>query len=178
MIQITDVRDRRMNRLQRLARRQEREALVYVEAPVYKDLRNVKSVFLAGGISGCEPWQDYVTKALKDLDIAVLNPRRKNFPMDDPGAAFTQIKWEHDNLRKADSICFWFCKETECPIVLYELGAWSMTSKPIVIGIDPNYSRKQDVEIQTKLVRPDVKVVYSLDDMIELTRKMLSEIEE
>ena len=166
-----------MKRMQRASRRQVRKALVYVEAPVYRDVDSLKSVFLAGGITGCKPWQEYVTRALSDLDdsFAVLNPRRKNFPIDDPGAALGQIKWEHDNLRKADAICFWFCAETECPIVLYELGAWSMTTKPIVIGIDPDYSRKQDVEIQTKFVRPDVKIVYSLDDMIEQIKVMLNE---
>ena len=35
----------------------------------------------------------------------------------------------HDALRDVHAISFWFPKETICPIVLYELGAWSMTNK-------------------------------------------------
>lgn len=42
-----------------------------------------------------------------------------------------------------------------------------MTDKPLFIGIHPNYPRRQDVEIQTSLVRPDIKIVYSLQDLAE-----------
>ena len=40
-----------------------------------------------------------------------------------------------------------------------------MTSKPIFIGVDPKYQRRQDVEIQTKLARPEIEIVYSLEDL-------------
>ena len=46
-----------------------------------------------------------------------------------------------------------------------------MTTKPIVIGVHPGYKRKQDVEIQTRLVRPDIQVVYSLEDLAEKTEQ-------
>ena len=68
-------------------------------------------------------------------------------------------------LRVADAILFWFPQETLCPIVLYELGAWSMSGKTIFVGVHPAYSRRQDVEIQTGLVRPEVNVVYSLEEL-------------
>jgi hypothetical protein len=42
-----------------------------------------------------------------------------------------------------------------------------MTQKLIVIGMDPAYPRRQDVEIQMKLIRPDIKIVYSLSDLAE-----------
>ena len=74
-------------------------------------------------------------------------------------------------MRKADIIIFWFPKETIGPIALYELGAWSMTRKKIVVGIHSEYTRRVDVEIQTKLARPDVEIVYSL---IELKTKLSS----
>ncbi|MEB3215903.1 MAG: hypothetical protein VKN72_06555 [Nostocales cyanobacterium 94392] len=38
-----------------------------------------------------------------------------------------------------------------------------MTDKPLFIGVHPNYPRRQDVEIQTNLVRPDINIVYSLE---------------
>lgn len=136
----------------------------YVESP------NIlgKSIFLAGGITDCPDWQSDMVEKLSQTTLTLINPRRKNFPIHDPNAAEFQIKWERDHLVKADAILFWFPSETLCPIVLYELGAWSMTTKPIFVGIDPKYQRRQDVEIQTSLVRPDtVKIVYSLQDLAD-----------
>lgn len=140
---------------------------MYIEAPDRSELKvGVKGVFLAGGITGCPDWQSEVIKFYGSIENLVLfNPRRKDFPMGDPNAALEQITWEHDYLRKADAILFWFPYETLCPIVLYELGAWSMTDKPIFVGVHPEYQRRQDVEIQTGLARPEVVVVYSLLDL-------------
>lgn len=121
------------------------------------------SVFIAGGIQGCPQWQTDLIELLARSDLTVLNPRRANFPIDDPGAAEAQIKWEHHYLRRAGLISFWFPKETLCPIVLYELGAWSMTAKPLVVGVDPGYAREADVRIQTRLARPDISVVDNLE---------------
>jgi hypothetical protein len=138
--------------------------MIYVESP------NIlgKSVFLAGGITGCPDWQSDMVEKLSQTTLTLINPRRENFPIHDPNAAEFQIKWERYHLLKADAILFWFPSETLCPIVLYELGAWSMTAKPIFVGIDPKYQRRQDVEIQTSLVQPDtVKIVYSLQDLAD-----------
>jgi len=150
--------------------------MIYVEAP-NTVVSDKKSIFFAGGITGCPDWQKELLEKIKDLDLIVYNPRRKNFPIDDPSASQVQIKWEFDHLRKASMISFWFCKETMCPIVLYELGAWSMTPIPIIIGIEPGYERKQDVEIQTKLVRPDVKIVSSLNELSDSIALMNNEIQ-
>lgn len=147
----------------------------YIEAPEY-DFQNDKvSVFLAGGITDCPDWQKTVVNQLRDLDITVFNPRRANFPIDDPNASYEQIKWEYNMLRRADVIIFWFCKETMCPIVLYELGAHSKSDKTIVVGVDKDYERRQDVEIQTHLVRPDIKIVYSIDDLVSRLKQHLEE---
>jgi hypothetical protein len=134
--------------------------MIYVEAPEIVDKEALPSVFLAGGISNCENWQAQMVEALKHLNIIIYNPHRKNFSMDDSKVTNQQIMWEFEHLRKATVVSFWFSKETICPIVLYELGNFNMTSKPIVIGIDPEYSRKLDVEIQTRLARPEVPIVY------------------
>jgi len=145
----------------------------YIESPeTYTESNetlslNDKSLFLAGGISGCSDWQWRVKIALKDVNVVLLNPRRKDFPIDDPTAAETQIRWEFEYLRKASMILFWFPSETLCPIVLYELGAWSMTDKKIFVGIHPEYKKRQDVEIQTRLIRPEIKIVYDLGTLSE-----------
>ena len=67
------------------------------------------------------------------------------------------------HLRKADAILFWFPRQSICPIALYELGAWSMTGKPMYVGTESDYIRRTDVMIQTKLARPDITIVSSLN---------------
>jgi len=139
----------------------------YIESPEIYEPADDVSIFLAGGITGCPNWQREVAVILESTNLTLLNPRRKNFPIDDPGAALDQITWEFQHLRQADAILFWFPRETLCPIVLYELGAWSMRHiKPIFVGVHPDYKRKPDVEIQTRLVRPYIKIVYSLADLV------------
>lgn len=138
----------------------------YVESPNnYQPQLQDRSLYLAGGITGCPDWQQEIVHLLKATDLFLLNPRRKHFPIDDPTAAEFQIKWEHKHLRMADEILFWFPRETLCPIALYELGAWSMTDVPMYVGVHPNYQRRMDIEIQTKLTRPNIKIVYSLYDL-------------
>ena len=143
--------------------------MIYVEAPNdLPDMTGKVSVFLAGGIMGCPDFQAEICEKVKGLsNLVVLNPRRKDFPMQDPFAAGAQIEWEFNMLRKATFIIFWFPKETLCPIVLFELGAHSMTKKPLVIGCHPEYARKQDVTNQMALVRPGLPIFDNLDDMVE-----------
>lgn len=141
----------------------------YIESPENLEYSfGHKSIFLAGGITNCPDWQQEMRGLLAETKLALLNPRRENFPIHDPAAADQQITWEHKHLRKASAILFWFPCETLCPIVLYELGAWSrMPYKEIFVGVHPQYKRRQDVEIQTRLARPDVVAVYSLQGLAE-----------
>ena len=128
--------------------------------PPYK-----KSIFLAGTITGAKfDWQKQITESLKDFDIIVFNPRREKKPEDEAGIR-EQIEWEFERLRLADIISFWLSPETVEPISLFEMGAHTMTNKPIIIGMDPNYPRRIDVEVQVPLVRPDIPIVYSLKDL-------------
>lgn len=144
----------------------------YIEAPLfYKN----PTIFLAGGITDCPNWQNEITTLLVEKNrsfnttLTIFNPRRKSFSIDDSNIAETQIQWEYEHLRKAEYILFWFPSETLCPIVLYELGFWITSNKKIFIGIDPAYSRKQDVEIQTRLIRPAMYFDYSLPDLATTT---------
>jgi len=147
--------------------------MIYVEAPEYKDY---PSVFLAGGITGCPDWQEEVVKFLEPLPIIVYNPRREDFPIDDPMAADVQIEWEYRYLNKVDFRLFWFPKETICPIVLYELGKYANvanrcradegTGGNFVVGTHRDYQRRQDVVIQTGLVHPNKEVYYDLANVV------------
>ncbi len=125
-----------------------------------------RSVFLAGGISNCSNWQAQLPELLRETDWLLINPRREDFDSSNPAMTETQIAWEHRHLRLATAIAFWFPPQTLCPITLYELGAWSMTQKPLFVGVDPQYQRRLDVLEQTRLVRPDVRVVDSLGALV------------
>jgi hypothetical protein len=139
-----------------------------IEAPnKYTPKENEISFFLGGGITDCSDWQAELIELLKDVpDVVLYNPRRKNFPIKDPNAAQEQITWEHDYLKEVDNLIFWFAKGSLNPIVLYELGRYGNSGyRPEFIGMDKEYKRQQDVLIQTGLDRPEVKIVYSLEDL-------------
>jgi hypothetical protein len=127
------------------------------------------TIFLAGGISNCHDWQSDALREFKKIDshdFTIYSPRRDNFPIDDPEAAEQQIVWEYNHLRDADIIIFWFSGGSLNPIVLYELGMWgNSTDKPIFVGCDPEYTRTQDVTIQTKLARPEISIYSNLMEL-------------
>jgi hypothetical protein len=122
-------------------------------------------LFLAGGISNCPDWQQETLDTLqKDLDIVVANPRRTIY--DDKANAVKQIEWEYEALNKAEVVSFWFPHETLCPITLFELGRFSHDkTKPTLVGVHPQYQRKLDIEVQLRLARPEIEIVYSLQDL-------------
>jgi Nucleoside 2-deoxyribosyltransferase like len=141
--------------------------MIYVEAPErYPPESQLPKLFLAGGITGVQDWQSEAATMLRPFEVMVFNPRRAAFDVRDEAAGDEQIEWEHEHLRAADVISFWFSFETLHPITLYELGAWSMTDKPIIVGAHPDFPRRIDVVKQTKLARPEVKVYASLEETI------------
>jgi hypothetical protein len=142
----------------------------YIECPEFYDGKG-KSLFLGGGISNCGDWQKEMVELLKDTNLVLINPRRESFDTSKKNIEEEQISWEFSHLDKSDAVLFWFPQETLCPITLYELGKMSKTNKNIFIGIDKKYARKNDVVIQTKLLRPEIKIVYSLKELAEQIKK-------
>ena len=145
--------------------------MIYVEAPGTWEENPYSgnlSIFLAGGITNCPDWQQEVVKGLEDADLIVYNPRRKNFPMDDKNAAEEQIRWEHEHIKKASIILFWFSRGSYNPIVMFEYGKeLGRGNKGLLVGVDPEYVRADDVRIQTTLERPDIMVYQDLDSLIK-----------
>ena len=121
--------------------------------------------FLAGGISQCHPWQDRVIAAIQKINpsnLILFNPRRENFPIDDPEAAREQIRWEFNALEKVNIFSMYFCQSpSDQPICMYELGRHmnrltNMYSPNeivdhLVITVEDGYKRAADVLIQTEL---------------------------
>lgn len=120
------------------------------------------TIFLAGGITGCEDWQSIVIKNLEDIrDLVIFNPRRSTFDATDSSKSFEQIIWEFNCLEMMDFFTVYFAgSDSVQPITLYELGRnlvrmkerfpedWN---KRILIGIADEYKRKEDVVIQSML---------------------------
>jgi len=126
--------------------------------------------FLAGGITNCANWQNEVISKLKEYDVnnpgelnelIVFNPRRDDFPIDDPDASYEQIDWEFSALEKSDIFSMRFVAgPSDQPICMYELGRiihkmqirYPVSFKDrVIISCDKDYKRAQDVHIQMKL---------------------------
>lgn len=143
---------------------------VYIEAPTtISGLDDVESIFLAGGITGCVDWQKVAKNVLMSSDryAYIINPRRENFDLLDIDVEEEQIKWEADLLLRCTDIMYWFSSETVQPITLFELGHWCTEKSNIIVGCDPEYSRRFDVITQLGIYRPDIKVWGNLDNMLE-----------
>lgn len=137
------------------------------------------SVFLAGGITNCPNWQKDIIERLEYLNtekLVVLNPRRENFPINDPLASYQQIEWEFKALENADIFSMYFSGgESVQPICMYELGrnlVKMQVRKPIdwkdriVISVEDGYKRKQDVIIQTELACGNSYINTQISDSI------------
>jgi len=160
----------------------------YLEAPdrlpvARIAVQGLHTVFLAGGISGTENWQRNIAKRfLKESDLFVINPRREEGLMTTGDEASLQIEWEFKALRQSTFVMFWFPSQTVCPIALLELGtflargrneSFSTLCRPtegsswpyVYAGCHPDYSRRFDLEQQTKLYDPRIKIKYDLDEL-------------
>lgn len=146
-----------------------RDSFRVITAPEPLELGKL-SVFLGGGILHCPEWQDELIRILEAtrVPLTVVNPRRKNFPMDDPSAAQAQIEWEYNALWFCDVFSMWFCAtdKSDQPICFYELGRHLVVNHPlsIVVGYETGFRRWQDIEIQTRLVLPKFEFSHSLEE--------------
>jgi len=111
------------------------------------------SLFLSGSIEmgTAVDWQSRAIAMLKDDDIAVMNPRRKDWDaswkqsIDEP-KFMEQVTWELDGLKRADLIIVNFVPGTKSPITLLELGLFA-ASKPMLVVCPEGYWRKGNVDI-------------------------------
>ena len=134
-------------------------------------------VFIAGGISDCPDWQsEFISHFSGYSDSLVMfNPRRKDFDITNSDIAREQIEWEYSRIDESNVMMFWFPEETLCPITLYELGVATREIDYLFVGCHPNYKRKFDVITQLGLVRPDVDVVFTIEDLVGQFKYQLGE---
>lgn len=163
--------------------------MTYIEAPEKDQYSAYPSIFLAGSITGASEWQSIFVDEFKDEKVKIFNPRRKSFDVTNPSESATQIEWEYTMLRRAGTVMFYFAHETNAPITLFELGATmernirSPSLQNILIFCEDDYSRKQDVYIQTSLINsayradgngiPEVLIFTTFKHLIEHYRKYI-----
>jgi len=121
------------------------------------------SIFIAGGITGCQDWQRSVEQFLSDTDVVLFNPRRDEFS--DSNLEQEQVQWEHDYLMSCSAHMFFFPPDSMCPVTMFELGKVASLQKPLFVAIHPKFPRCRNVTIQLSIIRPDVKVVSNLVDL-------------
>ena len=130
-----------------------------------------KSLFIAGGITGCPDWQSDVIEELQEEDyddLIVYNPRRDKFDVNDKWVAKRQIEWEYNYLSESIAIMWWFPKESVCPIALYELGKWADNfNTEAFVGVHEEYPRRLDVEEQLKHSVVETNIRYSLEGLMK-----------
>ena len=156
----------------------------YIESPDYRHRArhvmglNRPAVFLAGGITGCPRWHDDALALLRSFGtpLTVLNPNRENFPIHDPRAGREQVWWEQDHLLMPTTVTLmWYPKSdpsvTTQPIALFELGqilnpATLATGRRFVIGADPGYPRRRDVELMMDYHVPSQPLYSTLAETV------------
>lgn len=128
-----------------------------ITAPEYYSPKNDEvCVFLAGGITNCDDWQQEVIYYLKHIPknkidrLVIFNPRRIKWPKDgDLDEIRRQIHWEADYIRSADIFSMYFTntEKSDQPICFYELGKYLGTARKI-ISYQEGFKRAFDVDIQ------------------------------
>jgi hypothetical protein len=113
-----------------------------------------KSVFLAGSIEMgvAENWQDTLGQILDKEGYMVLNPRRPDWDssweqkFENPQFS-QQVRWELDNMHRADYIFFYFHPETKAPVTLLELGMMTYKADKLLVCCPNGYWRKGNVDM-------------------------------
>jgi hypothetical protein len=118
------------------------------------------SFFLAGDNT------DWRTKLISTLtsdtfyNAVIVDPYDSNFTPE------VSIPWEFQAIHGADCVVVWFPAEKLSAVSMFELGALCRDHlKPIIVGVDSMYSKRDIVIEQLKLYRPDITVVSSLDEL-------------
>lgn len=117
------------------------------------------AVFLAGGISDCDNWQEDVINYLKlhNLrleNLVILNPRGDESKI----LSFDQKQiWDFDNLNEADIVSFYFCANATQSTSMYELGRHLALygcgyHNKIVVSIETGFKKSNVLNDQCQLL--------------------------
>ncbi|WP_242913145.1 nucleoside 2-deoxyribosyltransferase domain-containing protein [Brevundimonas pishanensis] len=152
--------------------------LVTSPSPLPLD-HNLPRVFMGGSIDmgGAPDWQAAMTRALSDMDVVILNPRRPDWnPAWKPEASEPefrrQVEWELAALEASDVIVMYFAPSTQSPISLLEMGLHARGGKLIVLAPD-GFWRKGNVDITAEAY--GVRQVRTMEELTLAVREALAE---
>lgn len=154
--------------------------MIEVQAPLnYSQHTDKKKIFLAGSIEmgRAVEWQKRVVEDLEDIDVVLLNPRRRDWDSSWEHSINhlqfrQQVEWELQALDDSDIIVMYFDPETKSPITLMELGIHAATNPGKVIVCCPDgFWRKGNIDIVC--ARYGVAQVEDLNDLIFALRDKL-----
>ena len=111
---------------------------------------------------------------LAGTDLVVANPRRDEIISAIGETARQQIIWEFENLKSAKVVLFWF-PNAETIITFLELGKELARKSRIVVGVDPDYNRRFDIETQVHLELPRAVIYTTLDETIRAAAELCGE---
>lgn len=136
-----------------------------------------RRVFLAGSIEmgTAADWQAELVARLSDLEVVILNPRRKDWrkewkpELSDPHFR-QQVEWELAALESADVIVMVLAPGTQSPVSLLELGLHARSGKLIVLCPE-GFWRKGNVD--AVVARYAVESVGSMEELVRAARRRL-----
>lgn len=145
-----------------------------IKTPISSNQELIPDIFLAGGVTYSPNWQKEALKKLASTDLVVANPRRDEIISAIGETARQQITWEFDNLKSAKVILFWF-PNAETVITFLELGKELARKSRIVVGVDPGYNRRFDIETQVHLELPRAVIYTTLDETVRVAAELCGE---
>ena len=138
-------------------------------------VKKIESIFLAGTIDNgnSENWQSEIIESLKEHDITIFNPRRKewdsSWEQKESNPEFNQqVSWELQCLEKSDLIVMYFAPNSLSPISLLEMGLFH---KKMIVCCPEGFYRKGNVDIVC--TRYGITKVKTMDALIDFIKKEL-----
>jgi hypothetical protein len=139
-------------------------------------VKKVESIFLGGTIDmgNSVDWQTKIIETLKDVDVTIFNPRRKNWDSSweqkESNPEFNhQVTWELSCLEKADLVVIYFAPNSQSPITLLETGIFH--KKNMILCCPEGFYRKGNIDIVC--TRYNIPKVESVDALIDYIKKEL-----
>jgi len=136
-------------------------------------------IFLGGSIDmgRAADWQADLTRALGDLDVVILNPRRPDWNPDWKPVAKEpefrrQVEWELAALESADIIVMVLAPGSQSPISLLETGLYARGGKLILLCPE-GFWRKGNVDITA--ARYGIEQVATMDALAAAVRRRVAD---
>lgn len=146
-----------------------------IKTPVSSNQDLIPDIFLAGGVTYSPDWQKEALEMLVDTDLVVANPRRDEIVSAVGDTVRRQIIWEFENLKSAKVVLFWF-PNAETIITFLELGKELARKSNIVVGVDPDYNRRFDIETQVYLESPDAVIYSTLGETVQAAARLCGKV--